>query len=173
MVTKFVSYGSYVMCHKWFVFLECAKRGMPIIGLLHDMSKFRPSEFIPYMDHFGTNIRKGRNKTGYYKPEDTGNPKFERAWLNHQHRNPHHWQYWVIPNNEGGKVYEIPLRYRKEMFCDWLGAGRAQGTPDVRKWWETNKDKMKFGTETYRWIEHQLAKLYSVDAGPCTDFSAE
>ncbi|MFR1480703.1 MAG: DUF5662 family protein [Hydrogeniiclostridium mannosilyticum] len=29
---------------------------------------------------------------------------FQRAWLLHIHRNPHHWQHWVLINDDPGKA---------------------------------------------------------------------
>ena len=97
---KHLKYASYVLRHKWFVFLVGCKLGIPVLAALHDNSKFRPSEWFPYVNFFyGTGpdagITRHRDKTGYYKPHDTGNAAFDWAWFLHQKRNKHHWQYWV------------------------------------------------------------------------------
>jgi len=106
-----------------------------------------------------------RNKTGYYKPTDTGDCAFDFAWLLHQKRNRHHWQWWVLPEDEGGmKVLEIQEPYFTEMICDWIGAGKAQGkfSPrndkyyETRIWWEDNKHKMTFHKKTFEKIEKLL-----------------
>ncbi len=119
---EYFKYLKYVIRHKWFVFLECCKMGLIWRGIIHDLSKFRLSEFIPYANHFygeKEGIKKGRNKSGYYKPYDTGNLFFDYAWLLHQKRNPHHWQYWILPKDDGGiKIFDMPLIYKKEMLCD-------------------------------------------------------
>jgi hypothetical protein len=157
---KYLKYLSYVLRHKWFVFIECCKMGIPWLGIIHDWSKFLPSEFSPYAVHFygkGKSIKEGRDSTGYYKPTNTGDQAFDFAWLLHQKRNKHHWQWWILPEDEGGVViFEIPISYRKEMLCDWRGAGRAQGTPDTVKWYDRNKGKMILAEDTRRWIEVQL-----------------
>ena len=130
-----LKYLSYIIRHKWFVFIECCKLGIPWQGVVHDLSKFRPSEWFPYANYFGGDIKKGRDETGYYKPTDTGDKAFDFAWLLHQKRNNHHWQWWVLPEDNGGlKVLPMPEKCRKEMLADWRGAGKAQGTPDCRKW---------------------------------------
>ena len=167
---KYLKYLKYVLRHKWFVFIECCKVGHPFLGLIHDWSKFRPNEFLPYAEHFygetshhkdGSHqpkgIKTGRDETGYYKPTNTGNKEFDFAWLLHQKRNRHHWQWWVLPEDDGGEVLmEIPVKYRLEMLCDWFGAGRAQGTPDVKAWYQKNKDKMRLHRETRSSVEWQL-----------------
>jgi len=133
-------------------------------GIIHDISKLMPSEFIPYANYFygnGNNINKSRDKTGYYKPTNIGDSAFDFAWLLHQKRNKHHWQWWVLPEDDGGlKVLNMPLRYRKEMLCDWSGAGRAQGYGDnTINWYQANKNKMQLHKETREWIENEY--LYS------------
>ena len=157
----FLKYISYVFRHRWFVFLECCKMRIPWLGIIHDWSKFRPSEFIPYAYHFfratDLGIKTGRDETGYYSAGETDDPAFNFAWFLHQKRNKHHWQFWIFPVDFGRiKILEIPLKYRKEMLADWRGAGRAQGTLDTKKWYLRHKYKMLLGSETRKWIEANL-----------------
>lgn len=157
---KYFKYLKYVFRHKWFVFVECCKLGIPFLGIAHDSSKFRFDELIPYANFFyggGKNIKSGRDSTGYYKPTDTGNQAFDFAWLLHQKRNKHHWQWWVLPcDDEGVKVLDMPMKYRKEMLADWRGAGKAQGTPDTLKWWNANNSKMNLHPNVRQWIIENL-----------------
>jgi hypothetical protein len=53
-------------------------------------------------------------------------------------------------------VQEIPLRYRKEMLADWIGAGLAQGTPDTLGWYVARGRFHPFGPKTRAWVEAQL-----------------
>ena len=154
----YIKYLWYVLKHKWFVFLECLKYGLVWRGLVHDWHKFLPSEFIPYARFFyGKKRRQTRDKTGYYKPHDTGDSDFDQAWLLHQKRGRHHWQWWILPLDSGGvKVLDIPETYLKEMVCDWMGAGRAQGTPDTKLWYMTNKDKLVLSDKSRAWIEGEI-----------------
>jgi hypothetical protein len=163
-------YLGYVLRHKWFVFLECTREGMPWRGLVHDLSKFRPSEFIPYANHFHGRFRalaaaEGKNGLGYYKPTDTGDPAFDHAWFLHQKRNTHHWQYWIMPVDLGGiKALEMPAKCMVEMLADWVGAGRAQGTrrpgddhyQPTRRWYAVNQHKMTLHKRTREFVEHLM-----------------
>ena len=158
---RHLRYASYLLRHKWFVFLECCKLGIPVRGILHDWSKFLPSEWIPYANFFyGPKAKPARNETGYYKPTDTGDAAFDFAWLLHQKRNRHHWQWWVLPEDDGGeKVIDMALPTRKEMLADWRGAGRAQGHTEAnecRDWFLANKGKMRLHRRTAIWIKQQL-----------------
>lgn len=158
MRNKYIKYLSYVLIHKWYVFIESCKMGIPILGIIHDISKLSVDEFIPYANFFyGTN-RQVRDKTGYYKPVDTGDEKFELAWLTHARKNKHHWQYWVMPISDGSyKCFNMPDKYRREMFADWVGAGRAQGHKNnTKEWYLKNKDKMLLHRCTREWVEKQL-----------------
>lgn len=148
------SYTKNLIRHKWFVFLECCKAGIPWLGLIHDLSKFRQDEFIPYATF---DFNKKRNESGYYKPTDTGNPAFDYAWFLHQKRNKHHWQWWCLPDDGGGlKALDMPLKYRKEMVCDWRGAGRAYGGSGAVQWYVANSKKIKLSPATQEWVEKEL-----------------
>jgi len=161
---KHLKYLWYVIRHKWYVFKACRSYGISWLGFFHDWSKLRPSEFFPYADHFygkGKDISSGRNSTGYYKPTDTGDLAFDFAWLLHQKHNKHHWQWWILPEDEGGvKVLDIPIKYRREMLCDWLGASAAQGhggtLSSVADWYQENGHKMQLSSATRNWVEYTL-----------------
>jgi len=151
---KYVQYLWYVIRHKWFVFLACRQEGFWWLGLIHDWSKFLPSEFFPYANHFygksNAGISTGRDKTGYYKPTDTGDQDFDFAWLLHQKRNRHHWQWWILPEDSGGvKILPMVNKYYKEMICDWRGASKAQGHGgNICEWFEKNGDKLQLHADT-------------------------
>jgi len=130
--------------------VECCRLGIPWLGLIHDWSKLRPSEWFPYARFFhevdGTK-RQRRDKTGYYRPTNTGDRAFDKAiFLHLGRRNKHHWQAWTMVDSNGEvKVYEMPIRYVREMVADWRGAARAQGLSrdSVKLWWEANQSKMR------------------------------
>lgn len=150
----YLKYLSYVIRHKWFVMMECFKEGLIYRGLVHDLSKLRPSEFFPYANHFGAGIQTGRDKTGYYKPYDTGDPAFDIAVHRHTRRNDHHWQSWVQPKDkEGVKMHEMPIEAVREMICDWRGAARAQkATGNIEDWFNKNGPNMQLHPRTRKVI---------------------
>ncbi|HUU97269.1 MAG TPA: DUF5662 family protein [Phycisphaerae bacterium] len=155
---RHLAYLWYVLRHKWFVGVECFRRGMIWRGIKHDWSKFLPSEWFPYARHFynrdGSKIGV-RDKTGYYKPTDTGDAAFDFAWLLHQKRNRHHWQWWCLPEDVSGlKVLMMNSWDVLEMVCDWTGAALAQGHGrDVQPWYEANKTKMQMHPATRAMVE--------------------
>jgi len=159
-------YLKYVLRHKWFVFLAGIGLGVPIWRLIiHDWDKFLPSMWFAYARFFYNadgSLKQKRDKTGYYKPKDTGSVAFDHAVAWHCNRNDHHWQYWVSGDEvtliegrdpEVKPMNEVSIR---EMIADWKGAGRAQGTPDTVAWYRANRDKMILHPETRFKVEVRL-----------------
>lgn len=151
-------YLLYVLRHKWFVLVECYKVGCVWRGLVHDLSKFMPSEWNAYVDSFYGGAwpdvdptPAGLKSMGFHQRTKAEIERaFDHAWLLHQHRNPHHWQFWLLQNDEDG-TYALPMPYAYvlEMVCDWRGAGRAQGHgDDLIPWYEKNRDKMILHQDT-------------------------
>jgi hypothetical protein len=128
--------------------------------IIHDMSKFRPSEFFPYADFFyGKHSIKQNGLEVKTLPNNAIQMAFDVAWLKHIHRNPHHWQYWVLREDIGRtKVLNMPKVYALEMLCDWQGASKAiRGTKaDAWDWYMEEWQKMTLGLETRDLVEDVL-----------------
>lgn len=82
------------------------------IEFAHDKSKDKEDEYNAYDAYFYGNNR------SYKVVQD-----YQRAWLTHIHRNPHHWQYWILihddmENGELETILEMPYDYIVEMICD-------------------------------------------------------
>lgn len=145
-------YFWYVVRHKWFVFIECLKIGVPLWGaIIHDWQKFTPAEWSPYVLSF-------YGPWKYKERPDWLIDAFDRAWLHHQHCGPHHWQHWVLREDSGNlKLLEMPDRYRKEMLADWRGAGLAiTGKDNTLGWYMKEREKIQLHPRSRKWIEHEL-----------------
>lgn len=118
----------------------------------HDLSKSNLDEYEAYDAYFY-----GGNRS-YYVVEE-----FRYAWLKHIHNNPHHWQYWVLINdepNEGEIVLDIPYNYILEMICDWWAFSWNSGDlTEMFDWYEAHKDYMKLSSRTRRNVEYTLDKI--------------
>ena len=59
-------------------------------------------------------------------------------------RNDHHWQWWILPEDDGGtKILPMSRDARLELIADWIGAGMAiSGRKDPWPWYQENKDKV-------------------------------
>ena len=75
-----------VMRHKHKVFVHAVKCGIPFRGLMHDLSKFSPSEFFESVKFYQGH----RSPIGVARREQG----VSRAWLHHRGRNKHHIEYW-------------------------------------------------------------------------------
>jgi hypothetical protein len=146
---------------------------------MHDLSKLSPSEFFPYMNWFSDSVFNGYRKSsggvrGIYMftgcglesvdimdEVDRRQKDFDLAWNSHIHKNPHHWQHWVLREDSGAtKVLEMPEVYVKEMVCDWVGAGIAiTGKREVREWYAKNKEKIVLHPETRKFVEQLLLNI--------------
>jgi hypothetical protein len=154
----------YLLKHKYYVMRECFKRQEYVLGITHDLSKIFPWEFIPYAhsfygDHWDWNVIKYMSPTFPYKWTKQGvEESFDKAWLYHQKLNKHHWQFWLLQKDDGTAIpMEIPLKYRKELISDWIGAGIAiNGHNEVFDWYQNNKDKIILAPFTRKWIEEEL-----------------
>ncbi len=163
---KHLRYLAYVLRHKFWVFVECCRFGMPLRGLLHDWSKFLPSEWFGYAEYFYGDKEK-RNRRQFELASDHGGlhemipwgllpaDRFKLAWLHHQRRNPHHWDYWVY-RKSAGEEFPVPMprRFLKEMLADWRAMGRV--FDGARPWYEKNRDRIVLRDEDRRWVEERL-----------------
>ena len=141
--------------HKWYVFIACQQAGIFWRGIIHDLSKFSPTEFIPSVKYY----------TGKKSPIDVEKSikGYSLAWLHHRGRNPHHWEYWIDNLSSGGEALKIPLKYVIEMICDWIGSGKAynkdtwtKSTPFdvfIKKY---NSGQIKIHIDTYTFIFYVL-----------------
>jgi len=132
-MVKYLKYLWYIIRHKWYVGIECLKRGLWWQAITHDLSKLRWDEFKPYAKWF-------------YLWRHLSIDNRNIADLKHQHRNPHHWQYWILKHDAGyTTTLQMPDKYVKEMVCDWIGTGKAEskaGIENVLTWYEINKDNL-------------------------------
>lgn len=104
-----------ILHHKWEVFKLCTKLGMPIRGMLHDISKFSPTEFMQSVTYYAGGVMSPITL-------EKRNLGYSKAWLHHKGRNKHHPEYWY--DKEAPISTPImPFCYVCEMICDQLSAG--------------------------------------------------
>lgn len=107
--------------HKFLVMKYCFRLGLYRQGLLHDLSKYSPEEFLPGVRYF-----QGNRSPNDAERQDKG---YSEAWMHHKGRNKHHLEYWTdyrIGDSTGGLFgVKMPLRYVLEMFCDRIAASRV------------------------------------------------
>lgn len=157
-------YDDYICTHKknvikgfnWFTdnLPEIIKDEHTITEIIyeHDKSKYEPIEYHAYDAYFY-----GKNRS-HKVVED-----FRLAWLNHIHNNPHHWQHWVLINdepNEGMIIMDMPYQYIVEMICDWWAFSWKTGNlNEIFKWYDEHKSHMKLSDTTRKTVESILDKM--------------
>lgn len=136
--------------HRFKVFCLCCKVGIPIRGLLHDLSKYSPAEFWESVRYFGEGkyspIRTCKSVNGY-----------SYAWIHHKNRNRHHYEYWYDYNARTPSPI-IPFKYFLEMVCDSFAAGITyQGKNWDQhyqlKYWIHAKDQSRMHPKVRRLLE--------------------
>lgn len=122
------------------------------ICMNHDASKTDPEEYEPYDAYFY-----GGNRS--YEVVQN----FRVAWLRHIHRNPHHWQHWVLINDEPEEneiILDMPYNYILEMICDWWAFSWSKGKlTEIFDWYADHKDYMKLSDNTRKTVEDILNKI--------------
>ena len=92
---------STITRHRHKVIVHCFMAGIFWQGLRHDLSKYSPAEFIPG----------AKNYLGDKSPNEKERERygFSRAWLHHQGRNKHHYEYWIDYSLNNDSYVESPL----------------------------------------------------------------
>ena len=103
--------------HKRLVLQGCFRLGLYRQGLLHDLSKYSPTEFC-----VGAKYYTGDRSPNNGERLDKG---YSSSWLHHKGRNKHHLEYWIDYATDGEhqmEGLEMPIKYVAEMFCDRVAA---------------------------------------------------
>ena len=137
---------------------ECFKVGLYRQGLLHDLSKYSPTEFL-----VGCRYYQGNRSPNNAEREATG---YSKAWLHHKGRNKHHYEYWTDYQLDAPKGQlagtKMPLRYVVEMFCDRIAAcrvyqGDAYTDASPYDYYQRSKDLRR--TDASRFMHPETAAL--------------
>ena len=122
---KAIQHFKTIMHHKRLVMQGCFKVGLYLQGIVHDLSKFSPTEFIPGAKYF-----QGTRSPNNAEREDKG---YSKAWMHHKGRNKHHYEYWTDYAPENAKDHRpgdikaapMPDKYIAEMIMDRIAASKT------------------------------------------------
>lgn len=144
--------------HRHRVIANCFRAGIPWQGLLHDLSKYSPTELVPGIKYY-----QGTRSPNEAEREHDG---FSQAWVHHKGRNRHHFEYWTDYNAVTHIMEPVPMPYLcvVEMFCDRVAAGQTylkdkftQGSPLA--YYEKGRSHRKIHPKTAAQIEFLLKML--------------
>ena len=107
-----------ITAHRHAVIRHCFYAGILRRGLLHDLSKYSPTEFIPGARYYSGTRSPNEAERGVFG--------YSRAWLHHKGRNRHHFEYWTDYNPAERRVMPVkmPIVFVAEMFCDRVAASK-------------------------------------------------
>lgn len=110
--------------HKCLVAKGCFRIGLYRQGLMHDLSKYSPTEF-----RVGAKFYQGDRSPNNAEREEKG---YSEAWMHHKGRNRHHYEYWMDysleqkPDQRECMVpVPMPDRYLAEMIMDRIAASKV------------------------------------------------
>ena len=152
-----IDYSNYIMEHvanvaKAYVWLrekEIISDELTTQINWHDVSKYLKDEYDAYDNYF------------YGKKTEKVKTEFNYAWLHHIHNNPHHWQHWVLVNDEDGtKALEMPREYVIEMICDWWSFSHKTGNLyEIFDWYKSHKKNMILHENTKKLVKELLDRI--------------
>lgn len=122
----------------------------------HDESKKLNEEYSAYDAYFY-----GNNKSNKVVSD------FNIAWLHHIHNNKHHWQYWILFDDElNGNAYktiEMPYDYIVEMICDWWSFSfKINNLYEIFNWYDKHKDTIILHQKSRKTVEYILREIHDV-----------
>ena len=138
----------------------CFSVGLYKQGLLHDLSKYMPSEFL-----VGAKYYQGTQSPNNAERKDKG---YSSAWLHHKGRNKHHYEYWIdysLHAKPGGMLpCPMPDKYIAEMIMDRIAAcktyqGDAYTDQSPLEYYLQGKDPAPLHPYTRKRLEYLLRML--------------
>ena len=159
------AYDQYLITHKLNVArgFEWIKKNLPDllnddadfewqITMNHDTSKSSEEEYDAYDTYF------------YKNKSYAATQEFDKAWLHHIHCNEHHWQHWILyqddPNSDRPQLLEIPYLYIIEMICDWWSFSWNTGDLYVIfTWYDDHRHNMLINPKSRFIVEQILGKI--------------
>ena len=157
-MSSFWGHLTTITAHKLRVMKYCFRAGLYGQGLLHDLSKYSPSEFF-----VGVKYYQGDRSPNVAERQARG---YSSAWLHHKGRNKHHLEYWTDwnPNDLRISGVEMPARYVAEMFCDRVAACQTyqkEKYTDASPWeyYDKGKDRTVLHPNTRALLEKLLLML--------------
>lgn len=149
--------------HKIMVMKGCFRLGLYKQGLLHDLSKYGPTEFLP-----GCKFYQGNMSPNNAERVEKG---YSSAWLHHKGRNKHHLEYWIDYAAGSGvgegacmQGMKMPLRYVVEMFVDRVYASKNYQKEKYTDrsaliYYNNSKDHYLLHPDTRELLEYMLEML--------------
>ncbi len=149
---KTITYHRYLVCR------GCFRVGLYWRGLVHDLSKYSPTEFW-----VGARYYQGVRSPNAREREVKG---YSEAWMHHKGRNRHHYEYWTDMNPQT-RVYEsvpMPRKYLVEQIMDRRAAcivyqGKNYHPGSELEYFMKSRERELMHPRNKREVEHILTML--------------
>lgn len=150
MLKNVIKHFCLITKHKWFVLKLCIKAGIPWRGLVHDLSKYSPTEFWESVKYYN-----GKKSPISICKQEKG---YSAAWLHHKGRNKHHVEYWTDYAIKDNPYLIIPFKYACELVCDEQAAGMVYQGKNWEQgyeleYWNRVKDTKEVNEKIKKFIE--------------------
>lgn len=128
----------------------------------HDKSKYTK---LPDVDNYYELSCEYDAYANYFYGEQTPevNDLFDKGWLSHIHHNPHHWQHWLLQNDDpkiGLKILDMPYVFIIECICDWWSFSWKQNSLyEIFNWYDKHKDGILFSDKTRKTVVNILEQM--------------
>ena len=144
--------------HKLLVMDGCFRVGLIRQGLLHDLSKYSPTEF-----RIGACYYQGNKSPNAAERAEKG---YSEAWMHHKGRNRHHYEYWTDMSLVTRNYESVPMprKYLVEMVMDRRAAcmtyeGKNYTPGSAFRYFEKSREKSLMHEKTRRELGYLLEML--------------
>ena len=158
IVMKAWQHFKTITTHKLLVMDGCFKVGLYKQGLLHDLSKYSPTEFS-----VGVRYYQGTRSPNAGEREEKG---YSEAWMHHKGRNRHHYEYWTDMSMATKRYESVPMprKYLVEMVMDRRAAcivyqGEKYTDASALNYYLNSKERYLMHPKTQRELEYILTML--------------
>ena len=161
---KAIGHFKTITEHKFLVMKHCFAVGLYYQGVMHDMSKYMPSEFVAGCRYY----QDGKRSPNNGEREAKG---YSYAWLHHKGRNRHHFEFWTDYSLDPVKTkansltpVKMPRKYVAEMLMDRIAASKIYLKEDYTiheplKYFQKGKGHYVMHAQTARELERMLKIL--------------
>ena len=136
----------------------CFKVGLYKQGLLHDLSKYSPTEFL-----IGVKYYQGTRSPNAAERAEKG---YSEAWMHHKGRNKHHYEYWtdMCMATKRYEAVPMPRKYLVEMVMDRRAAcmvyqEKNYNSASALNYYLGSKERNLMHPQTQKELEYILTML--------------
>lgn len=113
-----IKHFNLVNKHRLLVLIHSIKLGIPFRGLLHDLSKYTPTEFLDSAKYYN-----GTSSPIYAQRLE--HQMYSTISVHHIKHNKHHFEYWIDFYKGDLILKAMPYKYALEYVADMISASKV------------------------------------------------